>query len=152
MRWSEMNNLINLILALYPIFINKITNKMKSKRANDSNFILRSLFIHCYIHIYQIITTADPSTNINMQLMYFVHPGSNYLIKSSTSSPKGLINCSKIFWWPTSGILCEEQLWLVFLCFSICSCRNYYECLCILCMAITQRRIKLKRPRFLFEI
>jgi hypothetical protein len=69
----------------------------KNIRANDTNLILRAFFIHCFVHIYQAITTSDISNIFTIQPMYSGHQDSNYLKKLKINmSNKLLIRFSKI--------------------------------------------------------
>ena len=57
---------------------------MKKIRSNDSNFILRALFAHCFMHIYQIITTTDPSNLFSILAHVFRAPRFNLFQKIKT--------------------------------------------------------------------
>lgn len=78
---------------------------MKNQRSNDTNFLLRAFFVHCYIHIYQIISSKDSSTLTLTQPLYSGLPDFNYSTKSKTSlSQTRLIPYLKTFFTYTNGI------------------------------------------------
>lgn len=82
---------------------------MKNRRSNDSNFILLSIFAHCYMHIYQIITAVDPSIFLLTQPMHFVPLDSSCLRRSSSDLIKAITSYLKTYCTLSGGILSEEQ-------------------------------------------
>lgn len=70
---------------------------MRAQRSTDSNFVIRAFFVHCFIHIYQMLRAVDPSNPILTQPKYSGPPDFSCSKKSEGSSLKELTRCLKTY-------------------------------------------------------
>lgn len=122
-----------------------------SKRPADSNFLIRFFFIHCFLHVYHILTSKDASNYFVTQPPASLPPDSSSFKKYIKNTILEKTSSSITYSTPSGPISSLEPSSPASLSLSISSSPPLSGCSCTICMENIHRREKFKKLSILLK-